>query len=109
MCDKCQELETRIHRYRKFVAQGLDPLTVKRINALIRELQQRGHSQIGLDDLHVGLGPQRLPKDVQQHPRHFGEENPRALQRSCTCDPILGAPRPAWNEPLDPIWIRLEY
>jgi hypothetical protein len=41
MCDKCQQLETRIDRCRKFVAQGLDPLTVERINGLIQELQQR--------------------------------------------------------------------
>ena len=41
MCDKCQQLETDIKRYRKFVAQGLDPLTVERINELIQELQQR--------------------------------------------------------------------
>jgi hypothetical protein len=41
MCDKCQQLETDIQRYRKFVAQGLDPLTVERINELIQELQQR--------------------------------------------------------------------
>jgi hypothetical protein len=41
MCDKCQQLEAKIHRYRKFVAQGLDPLTVERINELIQELQQR--------------------------------------------------------------------
>jgi hypothetical protein len=41
MCDKCQQLDTRIHRHRKFVAQGLDALTVERINELIQELQQR--------------------------------------------------------------------
>jgi hypothetical protein len=41
MCEKCQQLETRIQRYRKFIAQGLDPAAVERINALIQELQQR--------------------------------------------------------------------
>ena len=41
MCEKCQQLQTAIMRYRKFVAQGLDPLTIERINGLILELQQR--------------------------------------------------------------------
>jgi hypothetical protein len=38
MCDRCQQLETAIKRYRKFVTQGLDPLTIERINALIKQL-----------------------------------------------------------------------
>ena len=29
MCDKCQQLETDIRRYRKLLAQNLDPLTIK--------------------------------------------------------------------------------
>jgi ABC-type phosphate transport system auxiliary subunit len=41
MCDKCQQLENRIQRYRKFIAQELDSATVERISALIQELQQR--------------------------------------------------------------------
>jgi hypothetical protein len=41
VCEKCQQLETRINRRRRIVAQGLDPLTVERINELIQELQQR--------------------------------------------------------------------
>ena len=41
MCDKCQQLEARIQRYRKFLAQGVDSATVERINALIQELPQR--------------------------------------------------------------------
>ncbi len=41
MCEQCEQLETAIRRYRKFVAQGLDPLTIERINELIRELEQR--------------------------------------------------------------------
>lgn len=40
MCDKCQQLETKIQHYLWFTAQGLDALTVERINLLIRELQQ---------------------------------------------------------------------
>jgi hypothetical protein len=41
MCDKCQQLETRIQRCRKFLSQGLDSATFERINALIQELQER--------------------------------------------------------------------
>ena len=29
MCDKCQQLETDIHRYRKRLEQSLDPLTIE--------------------------------------------------------------------------------
>ena len=29
MCDKCQQLETDIQRYRKLLEQGLDPLTIE--------------------------------------------------------------------------------
>jgi ABC-type transporter Mla maintaining outer membrane lipid asymmetry ATPase subunit MlaF len=42
MCDKCEQVESAITRYRQFIAGGvLDPLTTERINALIQELQQR--------------------------------------------------------------------
>jgi hypothetical protein len=41
MCDKCQQLETNIQRYRGLVAMCLDPLTIERVNELIRELEQR--------------------------------------------------------------------
>ena len=41
MCDKCQHLETNIQRYRRLVAMTLDPLTIERVNELIRELEQR--------------------------------------------------------------------
>jgi hypothetical protein len=40
MCDKCQQLEIKIRRYRWFVGRGLDALTVERISLLIQELQQ---------------------------------------------------------------------
>jgi hypothetical protein len=40
MCDKCQQLESKIQRYGKFVTQGLDPLTIERINRLIQQLEQ---------------------------------------------------------------------
>jgi hypothetical protein len=36
MCDKCQQLETDIQRYRKLLALGLDPLTIERIDGVIR-------------------------------------------------------------------------
>jgi hypothetical protein len=41
MCDECDKLQANIERYQKIVAQGLDPLTIERINALILQLQQR--------------------------------------------------------------------
>jgi hypothetical protein len=41
MCDKCQQLETNIQRYRRLVAMCLDPLTIERVNELIQELEQR--------------------------------------------------------------------
>ena len=58
MCDKCQQLETDIQRYRKrleqsldpltieiqrsrkLLALGLDPLSIERIDGVIRELVQ---------------------------------------------------------------------
>jgi hypothetical protein len=41
MCEECDRLEVTIQHYRKFVAQGFDPLTVERINELIAELEHR--------------------------------------------------------------------
>ena len=42
MCDKCEQVESAITRYRQFIAGGvLDPLTTERINALIQELHRR--------------------------------------------------------------------
>jgi ABC-type transporter Mla maintaining outer membrane lipid asymmetry ATPase subunit MlaF len=40
MCEKCEQLEVDIERYRKLTT-GLDPLTIERIEALILELQKR--------------------------------------------------------------------
>ena len=58
MCDKCQQLETDVQRYRKrlqqsldprtieiqrtwkLLALGLDPLTIERIDGVIRKLVQ---------------------------------------------------------------------
>jgi TATA-binding protein-associated factor Taf7 len=41
MCDECDRLEAKIQHYRQFVKQGLDPLTVERINTFVKELEQR--------------------------------------------------------------------
>jgi TATA-binding protein-associated factor Taf7 len=41
MCEKCEQLSATIQRYRRLVAQALDPLTTERINALIQELEKR--------------------------------------------------------------------
>jgi hypothetical protein len=42
MCNKCEQVESAITRYRQFIAGGvLDPLTIERINALIQELHRR--------------------------------------------------------------------
>jgi hypothetical protein len=35
MCDKCQQLETDIQRYRKRLEQSLDPLTIQRSTKLL--------------------------------------------------------------------------
>jgi hypothetical protein len=44
MCEKCNQIEITIRRYLWFIAQGLDRITVERINELIRELRQRKES-----------------------------------------------------------------
>jgi hypothetical protein len=41
MCKQCKELEAKIQRYRGFIVQGLDALTIERTNGLIQELQER--------------------------------------------------------------------
>jgi hypothetical protein len=41
MCERCEQLEAKIQRYRSFIAQGLDDLTVERIKELIKELERR--------------------------------------------------------------------
>jgi hypothetical protein len=41
MCEQCKQFDAKIQRYRSFIAQGLDALTVERINGLILELQQQ--------------------------------------------------------------------
>jgi hypothetical protein len=40
MCDKCQQLETDIQRYRKLLALGFDPPTIERIDRAIQKLVQ---------------------------------------------------------------------
>ena len=39
MCDQCQQIEGKIRRARKLV-DGMDSLTVERINQLIQDLQR---------------------------------------------------------------------
>jgi hypothetical protein len=42
MCDKCQQLESTIQHYRRLLSHFFDdPVTVERVNNLIRDLQQR--------------------------------------------------------------------
>jgi hypothetical protein len=41
MCDKCQQLETKIQHYRWIAAQPFDSLTAERIKEFIRELERR--------------------------------------------------------------------
>jgi len=43
MCDKCDELDEKIANYRRFTA-GSDPLTAKRIAALIEDLRKMRES-----------------------------------------------------------------
>jgi hypothetical protein len=40
MCDKCDDLQTKINHYRGLTTKGLDTLTVERIGALIRDLEK---------------------------------------------------------------------
>jgi hypothetical protein len=39
MCDKCQELDKKIERYRSLVAKVPDPLTTEQVGKLIEEMQ----------------------------------------------------------------------
>jgi hypothetical protein len=41
MCEKCEQLEVKMHRYRRFAVEGPDLATVERIKAMIEELNQR--------------------------------------------------------------------
>jgi ABC-type polar amino acid transport system ATPase subunit len=41
MCVECQNLQNKIMRYREMIRRALDPLTTERVNALIKELEQR--------------------------------------------------------------------
>ena len=41
MCDKCQQLETKIQHYRMIATQAFDSLTVERIKEFVRELELR--------------------------------------------------------------------
>jgi hypothetical protein len=39
MCDKCDELDERILKFRRFIAQPVDPLTTERLTASVSEMQ----------------------------------------------------------------------
>ena len=39
MCDKCQELENKIQRYRRLAFSVNDQLTIDRINQLIKDIE----------------------------------------------------------------------
>jgi hypothetical protein len=41
MCEQCNEISNKILHYREILKQPFDSLTVERIAALIRELEQR--------------------------------------------------------------------
>ena len=41
MCDKCQQLETKIQHYRMIATQAFDALTVERIKEFVGELELR--------------------------------------------------------------------
>ncbi len=41
MCDKCQQLETKIQHYRMIPSESFDSLTVERIKEFVRELELR--------------------------------------------------------------------
>ena len=38
MCDRCNDLDLQIQKYRRFIAQPIDPLTTERLNAAVAEL-----------------------------------------------------------------------
>jgi hypothetical protein len=40
MCEKCDDLDKKISRYRDFLKQVLDPLRSERIKEAIKEMQQ---------------------------------------------------------------------
>ena len=50
MCEKCQELEKKIERYRRIAFSINDPLTIDRLNQLIKDTDQRGPSFIQINN-----------------------------------------------------------
>jgi len=40
MCEKCMKLENKITHYRRFTTHAFDPLTTRRIESLIENLQR---------------------------------------------------------------------
>jgi hypothetical protein len=39
MCDRCNDLDLQIQKYRRFIAQPIDPLTTERLNAAVAEME----------------------------------------------------------------------
>ena len=44
MCEKCQELEKKIERYRRIAFSINDPLTIDRLNQLIKDRTREGQA-----------------------------------------------------------------
>ena len=41
MCEQCNEFQTQIDKYHRFLKQRYDPLTEERMKAAVVELEQR--------------------------------------------------------------------
>jgi hypothetical protein len=41
MCDECDQLDQRIIKFKRFIAQPIDPLTTERLTAGVTEMQAR--------------------------------------------------------------------
>jgi hypothetical protein len=83
MCDKCQQLETDIRRYRKRLEQSLDPLTTEMRR--YRKLLARG-----LDPLTIARVDGLIQKLVQHKPAHALTANPSPARTSTGFPPRHG-------------------
>jgi hypothetical protein len=80
MCDKCQELEKKIERYRTLATRLFDQPTIEAINKLIEEMQAK-----------AGLHPS--PQALTGPPRLLGESRMLAISaaaRLCRTDTSVG-------------------
>lgn len=39
MCEHCDQFDQRIQKFRRFLAQPIDPLTAERLTAAVKELE----------------------------------------------------------------------